>query len=132
MLMVDGEGLPLSAFTLSANEAEVNAIETLVDVRVCKRKPKRALYDKAADADWVRERLAARGIELITPHRRNRTKPPLQDGRSLRRFKRRYKVERTISWLFNNRRLITRWEFYPELFEGFVHLACLYTIVRRF
>lgn len=132
MLMVDGEGTPLSAFTLSASEAEVNTIETLVDQRVIAKKPPRVLYDKAADADWLRERLGARGIELISPHRRNRTKPPIQDGRSLRRYARRYKVERTISWLFNNRRLITRWEYYPELFEGFVHLACLYTILRRF
>jgi transposase len=132
MLMVDGNGLPLSAFTLSANEAEVNAIETLVDLRTCQQKPERLLYDKAADADWLRKCIAARGIELIVPHRRNRTKPPLQDGRSLRRFKRRYKVERSISWLFNNRRLITRWEFYPELFEGFLHLACLYTVLGRF
>ena len=29
-------------------------------------------------------------------------------------------------------RLITRWEYYPELFEGFVHLACLYTILKGF
>ena len=132
MLMVDGEGTPLSAFTLSANHAEVNAVETLVDERTTEKKPARLLYDKAADADWLRERMAARGIELITPHRRNRTRPTLQDGRSLRRYKRRYKVERSISWLFNNRRLITRWEYYPELFEGFVHLACLYTVLRKF
>lgn len=132
MLMIDGEGLPLSAFTLSANQAEVNAIETLVDVRTNEKKPTRLLYDKAADADWLREQIGARGIELITPHRRNRTKPAIQDGRSLRRYKRRYKVERSISWLFYNRRLITRWEYYPELFEGFVHLACLYTILKRF
>lgn len=132
MLMVDGEGLPLSAYTLDAKHAEVHAIENLVDVRATKRAPQRLLYDKAADADWIRERINARGIELICPHRCNRTKPALQDGRALRRYKRRYKVERSISWLFNNRRLITRWEYYPELFEGFVHLACLYTIVRRF
>lgn len=132
MLMVDGEGLPLSAYTLSANEAEVNAIETLVDERVTRKRSSRLLYDKAADADWLRECIAARGIELITPHRRNRTKPAVQDGRSLRRFKRRYKVERSISWLFNNRRLISRWEYYPELFEGFLHLACLYTVLGMF
>ena len=132
MLMVDGEGTPLSAFTLGANTAEVHAIENLIDDRVPKRKPDRVLYDKAADADWLRECVAARGIELICPHRVNRKKPAIQDRRSLRRYKRRYKVERSISWLFNNRRLITRWEYYPELFQGFVHLACLYTIIKRF
>jgi hypothetical protein len=47
MLMVDGNGLPLSAFTLSANEAEVNAIETLVDFRTCEQAPERLLYDQS-------------------------------------------------------------------------------------
>jgi transposase len=132
MLLVDGEGTPLSAMTVAANVSEVHAVETLVDDRVTRRKPQRLLYDKAADADWLRETLGLRGIELICPHRANRTKPPTQDGRPLRRYKRRYKVERTISWLHNCRRLITRWEYYPELFESFVHLGCLYTILKGF
>ena len=132
MLMVDGEGTPLSAFTTSASTAEVHAIETLVDTRAPDRTPERLMYDKAADADWLRETLDVRGIALICPHRANRTQPPTQDGRPLRRYKRRYKVERTISWLHNCRRLITRWEYYPELFESFVRLACLYTILRGF
>lgn len=95
-------------------------------------RPVRLLYDKAADADWLRESLQTRGIELICPHRANRTRPATQDGRPLRRYRHRWIVERTISWLHNCRRLITRWEWYPEQFEGFVHLACLYTILKRF
>ena len=51
MLMIDGNGTPLSVFTLSANQVEVNALENLVDIRVTKKKLKRMLYDKAADAD---------------------------------------------------------------------------------
>lgn len=132
MLLVDGEGTPLSAMTVAANVSEVHAVETLVDTRVPNRQPERLMYDKAADADWLRDALGVRGIELICPHRRSRTKPATQDGRSLRRYQRRYKVERTISWLHNFRRLITRWEYYPELFESFVHLGCLYTILKGF
>ena len=132
MLMIDGQGQPLSAFTTAASTSEVHAIETLVDERATRRPPERLMYDKAADADWLRESLDQRGVALICPHRANRTKPPVQDGRPLRRYKRRYKVERSISWLHNFRRLITRWEYYPELFEGFVHLACLYTILKGF
>lgn len=132
MLMVDGEGTPLSAFTTAANISEVHAIETLVDERLTTRMPKRLLYDKAADADWLREALDMREIALICPHRRSRTKPATQDGRALRRYKRRYKVERSISWLHNFRRLIIRWEYHPELFESFAHLACLYTILKGF
>jgi hypothetical protein len=132
MLMVDRYGTPLSAFTVAANVAEVNAIETLMDVRVPTKKPRRLMYDKAGDADWLREALGARAIELICPHRANRQKPPTQDRRALRRYKRRYRVERSISWLFTLRRLITRWEYYPELFEGFIHLGCLFTILKWF
>jgi transposase len=47
-----------------------------------------------------------RGIELIAPHRRNRTRPPTRDGRPLRRYKRRWKIERLFAWLHNFRRLI--------------------------
>jgi transposase len=132
MLMVDGEGIPLSAFITSANHAEVNTLETLIENRVPDQMPQRLLYDKAADADWVRASLAARDVELICPHRRGRKKPPIQDGRSLRRYRRRFKVERTISWLFNLRRLVVRYEYHDYLFEGFVQLGCLFTIIKRF
>jgi transposase len=132
MLMVDGAGTPLSAFTLQAGVSEVHAITTLVDERLLPRKPRRLMYDKAADADWLREALRMRGIALICPHRQNRNRPPVQDGRALRRYARRYKVERSISWLQTCRRLITRWEYYPDLFQGFVHLACLFIILQGF
>ena len=132
MLMVDGEGTPLSAFTTDAATSEVQSIESLVDERLTRRKPKRLLYDKAADSDCLRESLQLRGILLLCPHRENRTKASANDGRVLRRYKRRYRVERSLSWLYNCRRLITRWEYYPELFQSFVHLACLLTILKGF
>ena len=132
MLMVDGEGTPLSAFTSDAATSEVQSIESLVDERLTHRKPKRLLYDKAADADGLRASLKLRGILLICPHRENRTKASANDGRVLRRYRRRYRVERSLSWLYNFRRLITRWEYYPELFQSFVHLACLLTILKGF
>jgi transposase len=47
---------------------------------------------------------------LIVPHRRNRKKPPTQDGRKLRRDRRRWKVERTFTWFRNFRCLVVRWE----------------------
>lgn len=130
--MIDANGTPLSSYITAAQHSEVHTIETLVDERRLRRLPRRLLYDKAADADWLRDGLAVRGIELICAHRANRTKPSRQDGRALRRYARRYRVERTISWLHNFRRIITRWEYYPELFQGFVHLACLFTILKRF
>lgn len=132
MLLVDSRGLPLSEMTIGANVAEVNTIETLVDVQVAGKRPRHLLYDRAADADWLRASLRDRGIELVCPHRRGRKKKATQDGRSLRRYKHRWVVERTFSWLFNFRRLLTRHEFYAHLFEGFVVLACLLITLRGF
>jgi hypothetical protein len=61
--------------------------------------------------------------KLIAPHRRNRTRRT-QDGRPLRRYRRRWKMERLFAWLQNYRRIVVRYERYPENFLGMLHLAC--------
>jgi len=73
-------------------------------IRLTDHVPSRLIYDKAADSDPLRERLAKRGVDLVCPHHKNRVKKPTQDGRKLRRYKRRWKIERTIAWLHNFRR----------------------------
>ena len=86
--------------------------------------PARLVGDKAYDSDSLDAKLAEEyGIELIAPNRRNRSKS--QDGRQLRRYRRRWKVERLFAWLHNFRRLVTRWEYHIENFLGFVHLGCI-------
>jgi len=132
MVLTDGKGLPLGIDTASASPHEVTLIETLLEKRVLRRQPRRLIYDAAADSDPLRKRLKERGIELVCPHRSNRTKPPTQDGRPLRRYRRRWKVERSISWLQNFRRLVTRYEYHAHLFHGFVQLACLIVVLGRF
>jgi transposase len=59
--------------------------------------------------------LARRGVELIAPHRRTRTSRT-QDGRPLRRYRRRWKIERLFVWFQNFRRLVVRYERYAENF----------------
>jgi len=132
MLLVDNRGTPLAADIASATPAEVNLIEPLLTKRVLRRRPRRLIYDRAADSDPLRKRLALRRIELVCPHRKNRKRPQTQDGRKLRRYKRRWKVERSISWLFNHRRLLVRHERHAHLFLGFVTLACLFTTLQWF
>jgi transposase len=132
MVLIDAKGLPLAATIASASPHEVTLIEPLLDKQLLRRRVRRLIYDQAADSDPLRERLKRRGIELICPHRCNRIKPPTQDGRKLRRYARRWKVERSISWLQNFRRLVTRYEHYSHLFYGFVQLACLVIVLNRF
>jgi len=96
-----------------------------------RRKPKRVIADRAYDADWLRWRLKHRGVDLICPHRQGRRKPPMQDGRKLRRYRRRWIVERTMAWLQNFRRIVVRYERYPQMFQAFVHVACLFIAMRQ-
>jgi len=71
-------------------------------------------------------------IELICPYRKNNQKRKYHDGRKLRRYKRRWKVERTFAWLQNFRRLVVRWDRKLTIYRGFFHLACLLITLRQF
>jgi transposase len=92
--------------------------------------PARLIGGKAYDSDPLDATLQQEyGIELIVPNRRGR-KRKTQDGRKLRRYRRRWKAERLFAWMHNFRRLVTRWEYHIENFLGFVHLACLIMLRR--
>jgi Transposase and inactivated derivatives len=90
----------------------------------------RLIGDKAYDSDPLDEELQSQGIELIAPHKVNRKKAATQDGRKLRRYKRRWRVERLIAWLQNFRRIATRFEYLAENYLGFVHLGCIVILLR--
>jgi len=65
----------------------------------------------------------------VAPNRRNRGKA--QDWRKLRRYRKRWKVERLFAGMHTFRRIVTRWEFHIENFLGFVHLACIHILLRH-
>lgn len=71
------------------------------------------------------------GAKLIAPHRSNR-KLKTQDRRRLRRYERRWLVERFFAWLQWKRRLLVRWEYYAANFLGFVQLASITMLLRQF
>jgi transposase len=139
MVVVDGQGVPRGHLLDSASPAEVTLLEPTPETIAVPRNgpgrprknPARVIDDKACDSDPLRERLARRGMELSCPHRKNRVRPPLQDGRTLRRYKRRWKVERTFAWLGNFRRLVVRWERHITMYQAFFHLVCLLITLRQ-
>jgi transposase len=90
----------------------------------------RLIGDKAYDSDRLDRDLAERyGIEMIAPHRGER-RMPTQDGRPLRRYRRRWRVERLFAWLHHFRRLVIRWEYRVENFFGMVCLGCMQILLR--
>ena len=131
LVVVDGQGLPLGKLLASASPHDSRLLETTLDATYRSERIQRLIYDRAADSDLLRQRLAARGIDLIAPHRRGRIRLPTQDGRKLRRYKRRWKMERTFAWLSNFRRLVVRYEHKLQLYSAFFHLACILIVLAR-
>jgi transposase len=133
-LATDRRGLPLALVVAAANRSEPELAEHLLDTL-----PARAelpatvavVADRGYASDPLRDRLAGAGYDLISPHRRNRKRPSRNDGRKLRRYRRRWAVERTIAWLRNYRRLLVRHERQVPLFQGFAQLACALIAVAR-
>ena len=130
MAVVDGNGLPVAIDVASASPAEVRLVTSTLDARFIPELPERLIGDKAYDSDAPAEELADLGIQLIAPHRKRR-KNKTQDGRCLRRYRRRWKVERLFAWLQNSRRLVNRWEADVANFLGFVQLGCILILLRR-
>lgn len=70
------------------------------------------------------------GVNMIAPHLSTRTLKT-QDGRCLRRYQRRWVVERFFAWLQWKRLLVIRWEYYGSNFLGFGQLACITTLLKQ-
>jgi transposase len=125
-----GNSLPLAVAVDSASPAECQLVEYVLAGSFLDELPARLIGDKAYDSDKLDQQMKDEyGIEMIAPNRRRRSKT--QDGRPLRRYRRRWRVERLFAWMQNFRRLVTRWEYHIENFLGFVHLACLQMLLRH-
>lgn len=99
MAIVDRQDLPLAVSTHAANHHEVTLVQLSFDFYMIEAKPENLIGDRAYDSDTLREELREAGIEMIAPHRKNRKKPPTQDRRRLRRYERRWLVERFFAWI---------------------------------
>jgi transposase len=131
MGIADRHGLPLALRAESASPAEVTLVKQTMEERIVADVPERLIGDKAYDSDKLdQEMLEEYGTEMIAPNKKNR-KVPTQDGRALRRYRHRWKIERLFSWLFNFRRLVVRYEYHAENFQGLVHLAAALILLRH-
>jgi transposase len=131
MAVADGTGLPLAISVGSASPHEVKLVEDILDKRFTEDMPERLIGDRAYDSDPLDERLQQQGIQLIAPHKSNRKKPATQDGRPLRRYVRRWKIERLFAWLQNFRRIQVRHDRFLENYLAFVLLGCMIIFLRN-
>jgi hypothetical protein len=95
MAIADRQGLPVAVHLESATPHEVTLVHATLAQRFVNQLPVRLIGDNGYESDRPDAELARRGVELIAPHRRTRTQRT-QDGRSLRRYQRRWKVGRLL------------------------------------
>ena len=139
MVVVDGQGIPIGAQLASAQISEFRLAEsTLARVRVprCgrgrpRKRLRRVIADRGYDSDGLRQRLWDQGTELIAPYLRTRKQRRFEDKRKLRRYRRRWKIERTNAWLQNFRRVQVRYDRILSVYQGFFHCACLIITLRH-
>ena len=97
MAVADRSGLPIAMHVASASPHEVKLAEETLNKKYVRENPQHLIGDKAYDSDKLDQQLRDKGIDMIAPHKDNRSKKSTQDGRSLRRYARRWKVERLIA-----------------------------------
>jgi len=96
MVLVDGAGTPLGAYLDAASPAEVTLLEQTLASQPIRGPPEWLIAGRGHDSNAARRLLKRRGIQPIIPVRRNDTQVIEQDGWCLRRYRRRWIVERTI------------------------------------
>ena len=132
MGLTDAFGLPIAVDATSASPHEVTLVDDTLDACFLENVPEKVIGDKAYDSDPLDKRLAKeRGVEMIAPHKDNRCQASTQDGRALRRYRKRWKIERLFAWLQNFRRLVVRYEYHLENFLAMIQLGCIVILLRR-
>jgi len=132
-VVTDASGLPLGMATAAANVSEQALLVPALDempVEVPEGTP--VVADKGHDSDPLRDDVETDGLVPVIPHRKNRVKAPRTDGRRLRRYKRRWTVERTNAWLHCYRGLAVRGSRYSIMYTGLVYLAFIHMALQGF
>ncbi|WP_240040793.1 transposase [Pseudocnuella soli] len=132
MVVVTKRSHPLAISVFSATPFESTLLEQTIKERFNKTKMRRVVSDQAYHSDPLDKQLRRKGIELISPHKRNRSKKKTQDGRRLRHYCHRWTIERFFAWLHNYRKCVVRYERKADNFQGFLYLAAIIMLLRYF
>lgn len=131
----------------AGNENERRHLLPLLDALAARGiRPRELWADRGYDSRALELELRARGIEPRISRRRSRTEPipegtPVREiwrGRQRRLTTRdphartRWPIERTNAWLRNRRRVATRRDRKPEMYEAFLQLAMILILIRAF
>jgi putative transposase len=133
-LLIDGNGAPLGLHLTGANRHDMKGLAALLDQglivprpKPTRRKRQHLCLDKAYDYAEIDQLVAAHGDVGHIKRRGQIDQPgigePIYPAR-------RWKVERTISWINNMRKLRIRWEKKAENYQALVMLASALILYR--
>jgi hypothetical protein len=97
MITIDAKGLPPVGQHVAVHPHEGGLIREHLDFMLSSESPERVIVDKTYDCGALDGNLAQHGMEMIAADGANRLVS--QHGRSLRRYNRRWTVERAIASL---------------------------------
>jgi putative transposase len=131
-VLVDGQGVPLAVAVDGANVHDQKLLsETLDAIPVPRpeptaRKKQHLCLDKGYTGEPIERHARNRNYTLHVPVKGGEvTGPKHRHGKA-----RRWKVERTHSWINRARRLLTRWEKKVANYLGFLHLQFAIVALR--
>jgi transposase len=124
-VITDANGIPLVCSVTAANRNDISEMAPLVNALPAvagqpghpRRKPDAMQGDLGYDSEPHRQGLRLMGIEPILPEK------VIDDDSGLGAT--RWPVERTLSWLHQNRRLRIRYERRPDIHHAFLILGCI-------
>jgi transposase len=124
-VITDAGGIPLASSVTAANGHDVTEMAALVNklpeladkVGRPRRKPDALQGDLAYDSEPHRQGLREIGIEPVLPEKQ------IDDQEGL--GKTRWPVERTLSWVHQNRRLRIRYERRPDIHQALFTLSMI-------
>ena len=131
-MLIEGRGVPIGMAVDGANVHDQKLVkETLDNIPVARpkptrRKPQHLCLDKGYVGEPVQRLVRRRRYIAHVPAKGN--VPPKRKHRKGKA--RRWKVERTHSWLNRARRLLIRWEKKVANYVGFLHLQFAIVALR--
>jgi putative transposase len=129
--LIDGRGVPLAVAVEGANVPDQKLLAATLDAIPVERpdstpeEPQHLCLDKGYTGKPVDRQARKRGYTPHVPCKTNQIPKPKHRGKP-----RRWKVERTHSWLNRARRLLIRWEKKVVNYLGFLHLQFAIVALR--
>jgi transposase len=125
LVITDAHGIPLASSVTGANVNDISQMAPLFNATppvagkpgAPRRKPDALQGDLAYDSEPHRQGLREMEVEPILPEKQIDDQEGLGETR--------WYVERTLSWIHQNRRLRVRYERRPEIHQAFLTLACI-------